>query len=58
MRMSRRKKEKKRRPEPQPEPVPRSPEPDPPRPNRPLLLFAIVLTVLWIGALVALAVFA
>jgi hypothetical protein len=31
--------------------------PNPPRPNRPLLLFAIVLTVLWIGALVAMAVF-
>ena len=54
--MSRRKKEKKRRPEPQSEPVRIAPKPDPPRPNRPLLLFAIVLTVFWIGGLVALAV--
>lgn len=54
--MSRRKKEKARRPESPPEPVHSAPEPDPPRPNRPLLLFAIVLTTLWIGTLVALAV--
>lgn len=55
--MSRQKKEKKRRLEPQPEPVRTAPEPDPPRPNRPLLLFAIILSVLWIGVLVVLAVF-
>ncbi len=54
--MSRRKKEKKRRPESQSEPARSGLEPDPPRPNRPLLLFAIVLTALWIGGLVALAV--
>ena len=53
--MSRRKKEKTRRPE--PESTRSSPVPNPPRPNRPLLLFAIVLTVLWVGALVAMAVF-
>ena len=53
--MSRRKKGKQRRPEPQSEPERTGPEPDPPRPNRPLLLFATVLTLFWIGGLVALA---
>jgi hypothetical protein len=55
--MGRRKKGKSRRPEPKPEPSRSGPEPHPPRPNRPLLLFAVVLTTLWIVALVALAVF-
>lgn len=55
--MSRRKKGKKRPLEAKPEAVQSSPEPNPPRPNRPLLLFAIVLTLVWIGALVAMAVF-
>ena len=55
--MSRRKKGKQRRLEPQSEPGTSRPEPDPPRPNLPLLLFAILLTVFWIGGLVALAVF-
>lgn len=55
--MSRRNKEKHHRPEPKPDPVPLGPTPDPPPPNRPLLLFAVALTVLWVGILAVLAVF-
>ncbi len=55
--MSRRNKEKNHRPEPKPDPAPSGPTPDPPRPNRPLLLFAVVLTVVWVGVLAVLAVF-
>ncbi|NLS94591.1 MAG: hypothetical protein GXX96_20735 [Planctomycetaceae bacterium] len=55
--MSRRKKRNTHRPETQPEPARTTPEPNPPRPNPPLLVFAIVLAVLWMGALVVMAVF-
>jgi hypothetical protein len=53
--MSRRKKGKQRRPEVQSEPERTGPAPDPPRPSLPLLLFAIILTLFWIGGLLALA---
>lgn len=53
--MSRRKKGKTRQPEPKREPVRTLPELDPPRPSFPLLVFSAALTVLWIGALVILA---
>lgn len=55
--MTRRKKRNSHRPDSQPEPARTASEPNPPRPNRPLLLVAIVLTVLWVGALVVMAVF-
>lgn len=55
--MSRRKKGKNSRPEqPPPEAVSEGPIASPPRPNRPLLAFAIVLTLLWVGALLTLAI--
>lgn len=57
MPMTRRKKRNAHRPDSQPEPARTASEPNPPRPNRPLLLVAIVLTVLWVGALVVMAVF-
>ncbi|MHB8899111.1 MAG: hypothetical protein ACYC6Y_10230 [Thermoguttaceae bacterium] len=56
--MSRRKKEKDRRPAGESQGACPGPVPDPPRPNRPLLAAAILLTLLWIGALVAMAVWA
>ncbi len=54
--MSRRKKGKNSRPEQPPEAVSEGRVANPPRPNRPLLAFAIVLALLWIGVLLTLAI--